>query len=410
MRKLYKNWIEGRLLLTRSSHGRKPFGEYSVVGHDTAASIFDPALEKDNSKTNPISFLFCGIGDARHLMRTIIDVAEHEKQLKNPPRKYHFLINDTNKCVMARDLIIFMLLDELTDLDPLLDGLDGLAQASEKGLEVLTTLYYVYIATMMPKFAFDHLHRVIDKALASLLSRRQPLSIFYIDQRDFSSYITVFQQWKGDARRLFTNVEAIKKTLELLASQTNLRGAAAAKGNLPPACWTDSKVYAVSGFIRSPRQLQDKYDPRVKEKVQKVFTDPWGLVQYISKHWFLNTTLIDSDYAKSLDPMDAYNLGACPLQLAQHIMDEDMPTKVDLPAGLLEFITPIFIDTGKALRILQGRIKIEAVLEDGLDLFETLRFGLNDDQQGHVITSMANGARPKDFPTKFDRIHLSNVP
>lgn len=165
------------------------------------------------------------------------------------------------------------------------------------------------------------------------------------------------------------------------------------------------------GFMRPPKRLQDKYEPRVKAKLKKVSQDPkglrHGLRQYISEHWFLNTTFIDLDYAESLDDLDSYNLGACPMQLAQHIMDEDMPTKVDIPAGLLEFLTPIFIDTGKALKKLQDRIKIEAVLEDGLDLFEKIRFGLNINEQG---TSTSDNERPKDFPARFDRIHLSNVP
>lgn len=97
-------------------------------------------------------------------MRTIVDIGEHEKKRKGPSRKYHFVINDINKCVLARDLVIFTLLNELKDLDPRLDDW-GVVRGSELGLEILATLCYVYIATMMPKFVFDHLRRVIDRVL-----------------------------------------------------------------------------------------------------------------------------------------------------------------------------------------------------------------------------------------------------
>jgi hypothetical protein len=116
--------LNRKLPLTFDRYGRKPLSEYSVVGYGTAASMLELALEKENPKDEPISYLFCGIGDARHLMRTIIDIAAHEKKLKNPSKKYHFLINNVKKCVMAQDLVIFMLLDELKNVDAHLNGLE----------------------------------------------------------------------------------------------------------------------------------------------------------------------------------------------------------------------------------------------------------------------------------------------
>ncbi|KUJ10969.1 uncharacterized protein LY89DRAFT_759958 [Mollisia scopiformis] len=109
-----------------------------------------------------------------------------------------------------------------------------------------------------------------------------------------------------------------------------------------------------------------------------------------------------------LVPNDAVPLGN--LSAAYYeIMDKDMPTQPDFPNGLLEYLTPIFIDTAKAMKKLKGRFQIEAMVGDALDLCESLRFILYHDAADPSATA-AIGTRPKEFPVLFDRVHLSNIP
>jgi hypothetical protein len=56
-----------------------------------------------------VSFFLRGISDARHLLRTLIAISEFEKP--------SFTIVNINKCAIVRDLIVFMLLGKLSDLD-----------------------------------------------------------------------------------------------------------------------------------------------------------------------------------------------------------------------------------------------------------------------------------------------------
>lgn len=145
------------------------------------ASQFDASIEKSNSKDEVISFFFGGIGDARHLYRTITHIAEFEMNgsKQAPTRRYHFTIHDINKCAITRDLIILMLLEDLSRLD----------HYSDEALIILTTLYYTYISPMMPRYAFDQLHKTIDRALDCLKSGRQPIELIFLHNADFPRYI-----------------------------------------------------------------------------------------------------------------------------------------------------------------------------------------------------------------------------
>lgn len=125
--------------------------------------------------------LFAGIGDARNLFRTLIDVADHERRLDSPKRDYHFTIIDINKCTITRNLIVLILLDELAGHD----------EGSDEALALLSTLYYVFIAPLIPRYAFRRLHEIISRALAALKAGTQPLRFVYCHINDMAKYIEV---------------------------------------------------------------------------------------------------------------------------------------------------------------------------------------------------------------------------
>lgn len=50
--------------------------EYYTVGHDNVRSQFDPSAAKNSLDAESVSFLFGGIGVARHLYITLISIAK----------------------------------------------------------------------------------------------------------------------------------------------------------------------------------------------------------------------------------------------------------------------------------------------------------------------------------------------
>jgi tetratricopeptide (TPR) repeat protein len=146
--------------------------EYYTVGHDNANSMYDMLLDLNSSDTEALAFLFAGIGDSRHLLQTFITIARFELALPTH-RKYRFTINDVKQEVFARDLIFFLLLDQLA---PEIERPDqgstkvskkgwqeiwtsdaGPMEVSEKGEKTLTTLFYAYISQVMPPAVYEDL-------------------------------------------------------------------------------------------------------------------------------------------------------------------------------------------------------------------------------------------------------------
>jgi hypothetical protein len=63
------------------------------------------------------------------------------------------------------ELIIWVLPQDLSETD-----ID-----SDEADQILNTLLFVYLTTMMPGYAFKHLHQITDKVLAALKAGIQPL-------------------------------------------------------------------------------------------------------------------------------------------------------------------------------------------------------------------------------------------
>lgn len=89
--------------------------EYYTVDHDLVMSMFDKTIEGLNPGLEWVLFFFGGVGDARNVLQTFITISEIEKKQKKVQQKqYHFTVNYIHKCTIARDIIVWMLLDELS--------------------------------------------------------------------------------------------------------------------------------------------------------------------------------------------------------------------------------------------------------------------------------------------------------
>lgn len=129
--------------------------EYYSVGHDHARTWFDGKLLKAQSDTTNV--LFVGIGDARNFYATLAAVASHERKRSSPKNKrYHFTLIDLKASALARDLIIFWLLDELSKAD-------GKAER-----DTAVAIYYIFVGSIMPSQAYEKLQSSVAKIINAL--------------------------------------------------------------------------------------------------------------------------------------------------------------------------------------------------------------------------------------------------
>lgn len=85
---------------------------------------------------------------ARHVFGSMIGLHQTFKQLtpaKQSEFKVHFTLLDIQPTALARDLCILLLLDDLITGD----------YSTEETAEIRATLFYVYVAPIMPSYCYE---------------------------------------------------------------------------------------------------------------------------------------------------------------------------------------------------------------------------------------------------------------
>ena len=116
---------------------------------------------------------------------------------------------------------------------------------------------------------------------------------------------------------------------------------------------------------------------------------------------------MDKQWHDDLKRMGYFDVGFDPFELLAHFAYYEVDTQPPNPKCLFDHVAPFFKDATKAIKGLDGRLTVEAVLGDYADVAETIQFGL---YSGRTDPEDSGTLRPKGFPTLYDRIHLSNVP
>ncbi|TGO17142.1 hypothetical protein BTUL_0020g00270 [Botrytis tulipae] len=382
--------------------------EYFCVGNDKPASLFDHTIDKNEPVSSDVSFLFGGIGDARNLLQTIIGISELEKKHHLNQKQYHLTMVDVSNNTITRDLIIFMLLEEYSNLEP----------SSEKAEEILSTLFYVFIAIIIPRVNFNHLYRTIDRALSLLQSSTQPLSWMHLREEDFRLYIQTLEDWKGKALTCITTANAVDKVIEELRRNTmGLPPAFRGDETVPAVFKEENKLYRATAVLIPPTRLLRNHDPAMLALLENRDSNPGKNTAAIKKHlrenWSFNTTLMYLDWYDFLEDKNDFGLANDPFHELIDFRSESrpLPTEINTPASLYDdYIAPFFQDAARFINSLSGRLQVEALCDDYVDFAEKLRFGLYRDENS-LESSDATALkliRRKDFPV-FDYVgeHLS---
>jgi hypothetical protein len=371
--------------------------------------MFDPMIERANPKGKRASFLFGGIGDSRHMLRTIIEIAKHEGASK---KLYHFTVNDINNYAITRDLIIWMLIRDLSET----------TEDSDEAALIANTLVFVYFGTMIPGRAFERLHQTIDEAFSALKAGKQPLKWAHLYKKDVPAYLRVLKMWKGRALKIYTNSEVIDRVTEDMKTR---RGADPDfVYQVPLACKKEKLLYIHAAvFYPSPRFLE-LFDPEMQVLLEKFSGKPKANAErfkdHLRKHWRVNTTLISPDWWDELDNKAEYDFSHDPFEAIDSFKRPsmetfllsllDQSTETPTETSFYEFLAPFFANVADAIKVLQGRIQVEVLHDEFVDICEEIRFGVYPKEHGRRTKAADVELRPKNFPVTFDRIHMSNVP
>ncbi|KII91875.1 hypothetical protein PLICRDRAFT_157310 [Plicaturopsis crispa FD-325 SS-3] len=196
---------EARSRLSRLPTSRKavvPTLEYYSIGQDQVMSLMDDWGPEDPyplplnalpvERLSEISFLFGGIGDARHAFGTVIGTHRAWKTLNKSKRnkfKLHMTLLDIHPAALVRDLCIMMLIDAL---------IEGKQDAVSQ-VEIKATIFYTYLGVVLPSYCHERLRAVMLDIKARLLTdtpqlRRLPAWI-HVDSESIPALLVIIDKW-----------------------------------------------------------------------------------------------------------------------------------------------------------------------------------------------------------------------
>jgi Domain of unknown function (DUF4470) len=369
------------------------------VGHDTPVSLLTRDMRKECPDDDRLAFFFGGIGDARHFYFTLAIFVASEFQKKST-RKVHFTLNDILPDVFARDLVFFILLDEISH-EIKNSPVDKTTQLEED--KKVATLIFLYICQLVPTYVNDELQRVIRKTISMLEGKGQEKlpSWIYVSPDTCNTIIPLLRSWQSDVFDLYSTREIqIKAKLDGQRSRLNTSSLVDQMGMLEShreAETEEEQDYFETIMVSPGPNLINAFEqdlgkllklPRTELRLQKI-------EQYIGKNWKINATIFNVAGEKAGYIGDR---GDNPFDFRKDIiMAMGLQRDKKEAPGMYASVYVFFNTIATALNESRDRIYVEIQLGDVTKLLEDTHLGLVKN-------------RDSTWPIQYDHVHLSNVP
>ncbi|KAG7447536.1 uncharacterized protein BT62DRAFT_1060778 [Guyanagaster necrorhizus] len=456
----------GRLNFVSLSMARKAARsdlEYFTIGHDDVMSIitdwgsenkgnpFD-LLKVSEQRLSCLSFIWGGGGDGRHVYGSIIGLSQAFLELTPDQRqtsRVHFTLLDIHPTTIARNLCLFMMIDELITMR-LYKRDDGVQET-----EIKATIFYVWMGVALPSYCHVRFMNTVKFLLRELQtsSCRLPrwlhvtkdsipgivASLRYWDtQLSFQTVQEMLRRHRRFERRPVNlpnlHLKDIKAGIDDMTDEEVFKFGQMQLHMSPPSKkearqeWLSGmrlmmfEILASGNDGRRSAQFsveeawygitQCFIPPKVLRYRHEAFDELWAsvlrspsqnlkkqAVEHIEATWKPNPSLFDGVQEVKFDyPSVEFNAFEMVERISQfnsrmglfkkRRMDEDCPAYS---------VSEIFFDAVvNGLLALKDHIKIELLQGDISQELMKMAHGIDD--------------RPSDFPRMFTRIWLSNVP
>ena len=298
---------------------------------------------------------------------------------------------------LAKNVIIFYMLQDLTE-------------AEEKFDKTLTlaTIFYIFCSQIMPPFAYNHLQITIDTIIKALDSGSSMLDWLFLGAPEKSAVREVLVSWKEEAENLCSTSEisasVVRENEEFRQSHMEILGKSFE--NIPAGCSEEMALYQKTAMLYPPEVLLGKYEPSMQSLINSYERSSRMPVKKIRAHcndsWKVNITFLDVEGEKvRREEGGEFEMSFNPFDAAAHLYEKMYLPKPENPRSLYDYIAGFFIKTAAALKYLRGRVIVEGICGELFTVMEKIRYNLMD-WRGNESTAA--------FPTKFDRIHESNIP
>lgn len=141
-------------------------GEYFPRGHDiTYPALSSKDMEERAQESSPLdlSFFYGGVGDSRHVFQQLHHIYTYSKDWRSkqktlPADKFFFTVQDVKAHLMARNTILYRMLQDLSTIP---NRIQGEKERQKEQVLLLSTIWYIFDHEIIPKYAKARLEDVI---------------------------------------------------------------------------------------------------------------------------------------------------------------------------------------------------------------------------------------------------------
>jgi hypothetical protein len=307
------------------------------------------------------------------MFQTIIEITAHERSSKKKDlqKDYHFTIVDIKSPVIARDLVVLMLLDELSELTH--------DAARAKSSKVLMCLFYTYLSAIMPSSLYEVLQETIGKAKNALENNTLPPFVEIPDMYR-AEIVCYLDDWQRKVQQEYPITRLQPEVVRTREQHPEFV-------DLPPngKAAQETAFEEQTGALILPAPYNNLLDPSLREAFDAFGSrgSPAAVrkaVQAIHNTWSTNPTLVDLAWERSRDPTMEFDVGNSAAHFTEKIGKKMMESGFRLRGpmsqmSLFEFPAQWFISLAQGLKQLLGRIRIEACVGDVTAVLEQIKHG-----------------------------------
>lgn len=177
-------------------------------------------------------------------------------------------------------------------------------------------------------------------------------------------------------------------------------------------CEQERKAYSQNAILLPPNRIMELEDPLMYKLFKKIGLEGDKISKHVLKHSHMNPTFLGLDWCLAIDhPDSTLGIRHDPYDFIDKLgCEEEILPRKKLTTRLFEHVAPFFEAVAKAIRILDGRLQVELILGDYIDVAERIQFDLFNDPDG-VDEGMNIGyLRPQHFPKLYDCVSVRNLP
>lgn len=364
--------------------------DYFGPGHDDAESLFTRQLDSSCCEEPLVSFMLCGVGDARHLFKTIHD---YYTMRKNPSQKVHFTILDHKPAVLARVLIFLSLMQEAGD--PASDR----CEASTS----LLPLAYLFCAQLLPPDVAAKFYDVAGRLGSKLQNEQNPFKWVHIQTAQMKPLDTIIRQWKGVPKTMYPTAQVRRQISFGREDAPPSRDMSSGEWFHIPECELEHRFFEDFSVILPPREILENTEPELAHLVSE-YRNGCSLElrkqirHHLDVYWSINPTLIDFDWEVNKEEQGPPDLSFDPFSIIEALSKaRNMQEMKAKGPDAISFVTSFFSPVLQVLDRFQDEVIIEVVVGDMMDVLERIRYD-HFQRPG-----------PKS-PKEYHVIHMSNIP